>query len=93
MNRLEDLRKSIDEIDEEIIKLLIKRKELVEAVAEVKKDSGMTALQPDRFRKVIEDRRKKAADRGLDPDVVEDIWEVLHDYFVNIENKIIAKKL
>ena len=89
MNELEECRKKIDKIDREIIELLGQRKAVVEVIAEIKKKNGLDALQPARFREVIEMRRLLAAEANLDPEMVEEIWNVMHDHFVKLESKLI----
>ena len=57
---LETYRKQIDEIDEQIIKLLASRLEIVKKVWEWKKENNMQPLQPSRWQQVLESRKQLA---------------------------------
>lgn len=87
MSDLQTHRDNIDQIDREIVRLIAKRKQEVEGVIECKKKTGLPALQKARFDEVVKKVRKLAEDESIDPDLVEDIWHRLHDYFLVIEEK------
>ena len=64
---LAQLRKRLDEIDAEVLELLAKRTRIIAEVAAVKKTEGVAIRDFQREREVLEDRRKRAAARGLAP--------------------------
>jgi chorismate mutase/prephenate dehydratase len=51
---LDELRKEIDEIDVQLVTLITRRMEVVDAVAEIKKSEGLTVFHPEREKEVIE---------------------------------------
>jgi len=65
MDRLERLRKKIDEIDNSILELLNRRAEVVLEVARIKRDGNKTFYVPDRERKILE--RLQSLNRGPFP--------------------------
>lgn len=67
------LRSQIDEVDGQIIDLLARRLELVSQVGEVKGRHGLPIYAPDREREMIAAKRAMALERGLSPDLVEDV--------------------
>jgi chorismate mutase / prephenate dehydratase len=62
---LEDLRREIDEIDDEMHDLLIRRTKLVDAIGALKKSDGVPAIRPGREAKIL--RRLMARHDGKFP--------------------------
>lgn len=65
---LEELRKNIDEIDDELLKLFEKRMEITHNVAQYKIENGMNVFQSARENEIIEKVRSKAPN-GLENSV------------------------
>jgi chorismate mutase / prephenate dehydrogenase len=74
---LEGLRREIDQADRDVVALLARRKALVEKVAEVKKQHDLPTHHPAREEDLISTRRAQAAQAGLDPDYVEDLFRTV----------------
>jgi isochorismate pyruvate lyase len=89
---LEDIRNEIDRIDEEILNLLKQRFDYVKEVVKYKSNDVNGIIAKERYNKVIESRRNIAAKNGLSPDVIEKIYRILLDYFIEEEIKILNKK-
>ena len=70
---LEDLRRQIDEIDEELVEVISRRLSIMPEVAEIKRRGNVGIDQEGREREVIENIRRKAEEKNLDPDFVEKI--------------------
>lgn len=70
---LEDLRRQIDEIDEELVEVISRRLSIMPEVAEIKRSQNVGIDQEEREREVLENIRRKAGEKGLDPDFVERI--------------------
>ena len=78
---LADVRAAIDEIDQTIVGLIARRAEYVQAAAAIKADE--TAVRaPERYASMLGQRREWAGAAGLDPDVIEQIYRTLVDYFI-----------
>lgn len=71
---LDRLRAEIDRIDGEILERLGERRAVVERVAEIKRREGLPLYHPAREEDAISARRRQAGERGLDPDMVEDVF-------------------
>ncbi|AXH95939.1 bifunctional chorismate mutase/prephenate dehydrogenase [Ornithinimicrobium avium] len=67
------LRAQIDDVDGQIIELLARRLELVTQVGEVKGRHGLPIYAPERERAMIAAKRAVAHERGVPPDLVEDV--------------------
>jgi isochorismate pyruvate lyase len=78
---IEEVRREIDGIDAEIIDLLGKRHDYIQAIVKYKNNADEVYAQA-RYNAVIEDRRKMAVMNKLNPDVIEKIYRLLMDYFI-----------
>ena len=87
---LEDLRGSIDAVDQQILKLLHERVRLVMAVGEYKRERGIPVYDPARERALL-DRLCKAAEPPLDADTIRRIFERLVDESRRIEQHHITE--
>ena len=85
---LEQYRKQIDQIDQQIILLLAKRLEIVQKIWEYKKQNNIQPLQPKRWKEVLKTRTQTAKQYWLDSIFIKDIWERLHKEALRIENNL-----
>lgn len=76
--QLAALRSQMDAIDAEIIHLLGRRADLSSQIGELKKDHGMTAFQPERWREIVRTRGEWAASHGLKPADVVGLFQMIH---------------
>ena len=74
MDAIKQLRKQIDEVDEQILLSLSRRTELCRSIGLVKKKQGIPIKDFPRENDVYTHIKKKAADLGLDPAQVEAIY-------------------
>ena len=81
---LETLRRDIDAVDQQILRLLHERVRLVVAVGEYKRERGMAVYDPDRERALL-DRLCGAAQPPLDAETIRRIFERLVDESRRIE--------
>ena len=86
---IEDIRRAIDELDEEIITLLGKRYQYVKEIVKFKEKNEESIVARERREAVIRSRRKLAVENGLDPDVIEELYRDLINHFIAEELKII----
>lgn len=78
------IRRQIDSIDSEIIRLLAQRSILVSEAGTLKK-SETEVRAADRVEQVMENVKQKAASAGFDPSVAEKIYRTIIDCFINKE--------
>ena len=78
------LRAEIDAIDDQLVDLLARRQQLVQGAAAFKRDAD-EVRGADRRRLIMERLRLRAADQGLDPQVVDAVWTAMIDVFVALE--------
>ena len=83
---ISEVRDLIDKIDEEILDLISKRKELVvEAVKQKNRDQIVDQV---RINKIIEKLKKEGDKRGLPGNLVEKLWLTMIQEFILYEEKI-----
>lgn len=83
-----EVRDEIDRIDHTLIKLLSQRFEYVKEVVKYKENTPDSIQAPKRKMEVIKCRRQWAEENGLDPDVIEEMYTRLIQYFIDEEMKI-----
>ncbi|MBQ0060423.1 MAG: chorismate mutase [Bacteroidales bacterium] len=88
---INEVRNEIDNIDFDLIKLLSNRFGYVREVVKYKENTNDGIEASDRRAAVIASRRKWAEEAGVNPDVIENIYNTLIDYFITEEKKLIQK--
>lgn len=83
-----DVRNEIDNIDKVIISLLSERFQYVKEVVKYKEKNHGSIEAPERRASMLEDRRAWATEYGLSPDVIEEIYDRLVQYFIEEEKTI-----
>lgn len=78
LNRLEQLRDSIDQIDEELMQKLAARMALVEEIGEYKRDNHVTIYQVERWREILRTRLEWSEALGLDAGFIRELLQSLH---------------
>ena len=87
---LEEYRKQIDALDQELVDVLARRFDVVRKVGEFKNGTQMEAIQPARAQAVKDAAVRLGQDQGLNPDFMRRIYEVLIDYAHDLEHEIMA---
>lgn len=81
---MDDIRREIDAMDNEIISILGQRFEYVKAAAKFK-TSATTVRAPERFEAMLKQRRVWAQQQGLSPDAIEKMYRDLVNHFISEE--------
>lgn len=71
--RLAQLREGIDELDSQLVDILAKRAALTTQVGQVKAETGMPIVVPEREKALLAKRRAQAKDAGVPENLVEDL--------------------
>jgi len=90
-NSIEEIRQEIDEIDHSIINLIAKRFSLVQEIIKYKSSTDEVYAK-NRYFAVINDRREIASNHHLDPDVIENIFRIMMDYFIKEQLGLLRNK-
>jgi 4-amino-4-deoxychorismate mutase len=90
MSGLEPHRARLDEIDEELVRLLAQRFDVCRAVAEHKRLHDIPMMQPDRVSVVRERYLTRGAERGLPAAFTASFFELMLDATCEMEDELIA---
>lgn len=83
--KLYSLRKTIDSIDTDIIKLIAKRMQTAQEIGEYKKKYKLPVFDSARWHDVLKNRIAEAKKRKIAAGVIEDIWDILHKEALEVE--------
>lgn len=81
-------RDALDEVDSQLVELMLERKHLVQALAEVKASHGASIFQMDRWFEILQKRGSQAESLGLDKAYIEQLFQVVHKYSVEQQTKV-----
>jgi chorismate mutase len=87
--RLENCRREIDDIDEEIIQLMARRMRLVREIGAVKKEKNITVLQPERFRALREALHARGEHNELSAEFIALLSEAMHQESINQQEVVV----
>ena len=71
------IRAMIDAVDHEVLQALARRNALVGEIAACKREHGLAIRDRQREREIIGDRRQRAGDLGLSPEVIESMYRLV----------------
>jgi len=89
--RLLNFRNQIDNCDTKIIELLDNRKQVVEHIANFKNENKLTIFQIDRWFEILNTRKENANLLGVDEQMIEEIFALIHKYSILTQTKIMRK--
>ena len=88
---LSELRKQIDECDNNLIQELAKRMRVAREIGTYKKEHDMTILQTGRYNEILEKRGSQGALCGMDAEFIKKVFEAIHEESVRQQMEIINK--
>lgn len=92
VNKLEDLRKEIDALDDEILHTLSTRMRVAEQIGTYKRDNEVTVLQVGRWEQILEKRLSMSKALGLSDNFVKDLLELIHKESIHRQREILKAK-
>lgn len=91
MEIMKPFRRRIDALDDQIIDLLIERTGIIREVGHFKFENDIPAVLPDRVIEVRERAAERAAAKGLDADLVRQLYTIIIGYSCDLEEMIKAQ--
>lgn len=88
---LNELRKQIDECDNDLIQILAKRMRVAREIGTYKKEHDMTILQTGRYNEILEKRGSQGALCGMDSEFIKKVFEAIHEESVRQQMEIINR--
>lgn len=87
-DEMSDVRRLIDELDEELVALLAKRQRQIERAARIKPALGIPANVPERVDEVLAHVLGAARREGLSVEVAMTLWRALIDWSIQYEERL-----
>ena len=91
MEILKPYRERIDSLDDQIVDLLVERTAIIREVGHLKHRENIPSVLQGRVDEVRERAAARAADKGLDPDLVREIYARLIQFSCDLEDVIMAE--
>ncbi len=85
---LEKLRQQINQLDDEVLKLLSLRMKIAEQIGQYKKDNRITILQTNRWNEVLERVCKSGEKLGLSREFITQYFDAIHLESIKHQNAI-----
>ena len=86
---LNELRKQIDECDNDLIQLLAKRMRVCREIGTYKKEHGVNILQTGRYNEILDKRGAQGVLCGMDQAFIKKVFEAIHEESVRQQMEII----
>jgi len=90
-NKLKNLRKSLDKLDDSFIKLIKKRTNLVNQVLKLKEFKNQI-VDNKRIKMILTQIRKKSITNNIDPKITKRIWINMIRAYIDYEKRNFKKK-
>lgn len=87
---LKEIRKTIDRLDETIVKALGERQKIVQQVIKGKLEHSDDIRDPEREEKLLEKIRKKAPEAGMDPYFLEQLFREIIQHSVRYQTHVLV---
>ena len=88
---LNNLRTEIDAIDKKLVDIVGQRTEIVREIGRYKKENAVTILQIERWFEILKSRKDWGHDTSLDPQMVGELFELIHKHSVLTQTHILNK--
>lgn len=90
---LSELRRQIDDIDDNLLELLAKRMRVSDEIGVYKKEHNMPILQTQRYDEILQKRISQAVQMGLSEDFMKTVLIAIHEESVQHQMKIMGEEL
>ena len=88
---IQQMRKQIDELDNQIMDILARRMKVCREIGHYKKEHNMTVLQATRYNEILNKRGVQGSLSGMAPEFVAKVFESIHEESVRQQMEIINK--
>ena len=93
INKLEQLRAVIDELDEELINKFSSRMEIIEKIGEYKHENNVTILQLERWEQILKNRSFLADKVGLSDDFIKKMLDLVHQESIRVQTEVMNSSI
>jgi chorismate mutase len=92
LGHIDDLRQQIDELDDELLKLLGRRMQASEQIGEYKKRNNIAILQTTRWNEILDQMMAKASALGLSENFVNTLLRAIHQESIDHQEKVMNRE-
>ena len=85
--QMQELRHTVDEIDDDLVELLARRMEIVRAMGGLKRRHQVSTLQPTRWKEILATRLAAARKRGLSEEFVSQVYQIIHEEAIQVQEE------
>lgn len=85
---IDDLRQGIDELDDELLHILVKRMSLADEIGRYKKRNNLSILQTSRWNEILEQSLEKARQHGLSDVFMNKLLRAVHQESIDRQERI-----
>jgi chorismate mutase len=85
MSGLDELREQIDALDEDLLKVLARRMDIVAEIGAYKKANGLELRDDKRFQALVATQRERAEALNLPEELVAQLCELIHTFALKRE--------
>lgn len=89
MTDIQTFREEIDALDEELIKILGKRSNIVRKVAAYKSNTGVAVMQPDRIQQIKDRCTRLGKTYGVRPEFLHKLYDLIIEESCYLEDELI----
>jgi chorismate mutase len=90
-NQLEQLRRQIDRLDDELLQLLHHRMKISEQIGNYKKEHEITILQTERWNQILARVSRNAANTGLSEEFIKNYFDAIHLESIKHQDAVMNK--
>ncbi|HXH20040.1 MAG TPA: bifunctional 3-deoxy-7-phosphoheptulonate synthase/chorismate mutase type II [Chitinophagales bacterium] len=89
---LEELRELVDKHDDELIRALKERMDVIEQIGLFKKENNIAVLQPERWHEIAHTRTELAKELGLSDELILKIFQLIHQESIRQQTEILNRE-
>jgi chorismate mutase len=89
MRQLQQMRRLIDSLDEELLRLLARRMQITEEIGEFKKENNVTIFQPERWQEILKTRSRLAEELKLNKSFIRKMMMDVHKEGLMIQARLL----
>lgn len=91
-NKLDELRKQIDKLDDDVFQKLASRMKIAEQIGEYKKDNSVTILQVGRWEEIVNKRIALGKAMGLGEEFLNEFLKLIHKESIRRQNIVMNQE-
>ena len=88
-DNLNELRRQIDKLDDELIDLLARRMKVSSEIGRYKKEHNLSVLQSQRYEEILARRARQAVELGMDREFMRSVMQAIHEESIRQQMKVI----